>query len=98
LRESLISDDQPETRFAHPARDAIPMTSSEAHIGSTAVPGLAAKPVIDFMAASRHLRHPAGIAAASDLCYSAWPYQADREHWNIAWLTPAGSRRRQGAI
>ena len=52
------------------------------HIGSTAVPGLAAKPVIDIMAGVQTLEasRPA-IAAATDLGYCYWPYQADREHW-----------------
>jgi GrpB-like predicted nucleotidyltransferase (UPF0157 family) len=52
------------------------------HIGSTAVPGLAAKPVIDIMAGVRTLAvsHPA-IAAATQVGYCYWPYQADREHW-----------------
>jgi GrpB-like predicted nucleotidyltransferase (UPF0157 family) len=52
------------------------------HIGSTAVPGLAAKPVIDIMAGVRTLvaSRPA-IAAATRLGYCYWPYQADREHW-----------------
>ena len=52
------------------------------HIGSTAVPGLAAKPVIDIMAGVRTLAdsRPA-IAAATELGYCYAPYQADREHW-----------------
>ncbi len=52
------------------------------HIGSTAVPGLAAKPVIDIMAGVQALEtsRPA-IAAATALGYCYWPYQADVEHW-----------------
>jgi GrpB-like predicted nucleotidyltransferase (UPF0157 family) len=52
------------------------------HIGSTAVPGLAAKPVIDIMAGVQTLEasRPA-ILAASELGYCYWPYQADLEHW-----------------
>jgi GrpB-like predicted nucleotidyltransferase (UPF0157 family) len=52
------------------------------HIGSTAVPGLAAKPVIDIMAGVRTLdASRAAIAVAADLGYCYWPYQADLEHW-----------------
>ena len=52
------------------------------HIGSTAVPGLAAKPVIDIMAGVRTLAdsEPA-IAAASELGYCYAPYRPDVEHW-----------------
>ena len=52
------------------------------HIGSTAIPGLAAKPVIDIMAAVETLAgsRPA-IAAATVLGYCYAPYQADLEHW-----------------
>ncbi len=52
------------------------------HIGSTAVPGLAAKPVIDIMAAVRTLEEsrPA-IDAATELGYCYAPYQAELEHW-----------------
>lgn len=52
------------------------------HIGSTAVLGLAAKPVIDIMAGVQTLEasRPA-ITVANDLGYCHWPYQADLEHW-----------------
>ncbi len=52
------------------------------HIGSTAVPGLAAKPVIDIMApvASLEAARPA-IAAAAALQYLHAPYQAEVMHW-----------------
>lgn len=52
------------------------------HIGSTAVPGLAAKPVVDIMAGVRSLdeSRPA-IAAASALGYCHAPYQVELEHW-----------------
>lgn len=52
------------------------------HIGSTAVPGLAAKPVIDIMAAVTTLdaSRPA-IQAATELGYCFHPYRAESEHW-----------------
>ena len=52
------------------------------HIGSTAVPGLAAKPVIDIMAAVETLdssRQAIERVAALGYCY--FPYQADVRHW-----------------
>ena len=55
------------------------------HIGSTAIPGLAAKPVIDVMAGVETLdaSRPA-IAALADLGYCYAPYRADSEHWFCA--------------
>jgi GrpB-like predicted nucleotidyltransferase (UPF0157 family) len=52
------------------------------HIGSTAVAGLAAKPVIDIMApvASLH-ESDAAIAAAGKLGYLYHPYRAEVMHW-----------------
>ena len=52
------------------------------HIGSTAIVGLAAKPVIDIMAGVRTLddSRPA-IAAATELGYCYSDYQPDIEHW-----------------
>jgi GrpB-like predicted nucleotidyltransferase (UPF0157 family) len=52
------------------------------HIGSTAVPGLAAKAVIDIMAGVDTLdaSRPA-IAVLADLGYCYFPYRADSEHW-----------------
>ena len=52
------------------------------HIGSTAVPGLPAKPVIDIMAPVASLDAARGaITAAAALQYAHAPYQADRMHW-----------------
>jgi len=52
------------------------------HIGSTAVPGLAAKPVIDIMGgvSSLEASRPA-IAAATELGYCYAPYRPEFEHW-----------------
>ncbi|HJR58318.1 MAG TPA: GrpB family protein [Vicinamibacterales bacterium] len=52
------------------------------HIGSTAIPGVAAKPVVDIMGAVRTLEEsrPA-IAAAATLGYCYAPYQVECEHW-----------------
>jgi GrpB-like predicted nucleotidyltransferase (UPF0157 family) len=52
------------------------------HIGSTAVPGLGAKPVIDIMAGVETLEssRPA-IQAAGQLGYCYAPYRPDEEHW-----------------
>ena len=52
------------------------------HIGSTAIPGLAAKPVIDIMASVPTLddSRPA-IRAAAALGYWYAPYRAEFEHW-----------------
>jgi GrpB-like predicted nucleotidyltransferase (UPF0157 family) len=61
------------------------------HIGSTAVPGLSAKPVIDMMAAvvSLESARPA-ITAAARLGYCYFPYRPDLEHW---FCKPSASHR-----
>jgi GrpB-like predicted nucleotidyltransferase (UPF0157 family) len=52
------------------------------HVGSTAVPGLAAKPVIDIMAAVGTLEESRGaIAALRGQGYQYSPYRADEMHW-----------------
>jgi GrpB-like predicted nucleotidyltransferase (UPF0157 family) len=52
------------------------------HIGSTAIPGLAAKPVIDIMAGVESLAGSrSAIDAAATLGYCYFPYQADVRHW-----------------
>ena len=58
------------------------LAGSIEHIGSTAVAGLAAKPVIDIMAAVHSLEasRPA-FEAVAQLGYVYFPYQADAMHW-----------------
>jgi GrpB-like predicted nucleotidyltransferase (UPF0157 family) len=52
------------------------------HIGSTAVPGLAAKPVIDIMAAVHDLPSSTGaIEALRPHGYCYFDYKADVMHW-----------------
>ncbi len=52
------------------------------HIGSTAVPGLSAKPVIDVMAPVSDLASSRGaIAAAQAVGYCYYPYKPDEMHW-----------------
>jgi GrpB-like predicted nucleotidyltransferase (UPF0157 family) len=52
------------------------------HIGSTAVPGLAAKPVIDIMAPVASLEASRGaIDALRALAYHYAPYRPDVMHW-----------------
>ncbi|OGB60067.1 MAG: hypothetical protein A2503_14470 [Burkholderiales bacterium RIFOXYD12_FULL_59_19] len=52
------------------------------HIGSTAVVGLSAKPVIDIMAPVRDLESSRqAIAAAQSVGYCYFPYKPDEMHW-----------------
>jgi GrpB-like predicted nucleotidyltransferase (UPF0157 family) len=52
------------------------------HVGSTAVPGLIAKPVIDIMAGVESLEASRGaITAAGKIGYCYFPYKADSMHW-----------------
>jgi len=52
------------------------------HVGSTAVPGLKAKPIIDIMAGVRDLpSSKAAIEALKPLSYCYAPYKADVMHW-----------------
>jgi GrpB-like predicted nucleotidyltransferase (UPF0157 family) len=52
------------------------------HVGSTAVPGLAAKPVIDIMAPVKDLESShASLAALEAIGYRYSPYKAEVEHW-----------------
>jgi GrpB-like predicted nucleotidyltransferase (UPF0157 family) len=52
------------------------------HIGSTAVPGLCAKPVIDIMIPVHSLddARPA-LGVLERFGYHYWPYKADEMHW-----------------
>lgn len=58
------------------------LTGSIEHIGSTAVPGLRAKPVLDIMAGVESLEAslPA-IQSVSRLDYVHYPYRAEVMHW-----------------
>lgn len=69
------------------------ITGTREHIGSTAVAELAAKPVVDIMAAvdSLEASRPA-IAAVAQLGYVYYPYQADAMHW---FCKPSPSLRTQ---
>lgn len=61
------------------------------HIGSTAVPGLAAKPIIDIMAPVESLQTSCpAIEAATKLGYCYAPYKAEVMHW---FCKPAPSAR-----
>jgi GrpB-like predicted nucleotidyltransferase (UPF0157 family) len=52
------------------------------HVGSTAVPGLAAKPVIDILAGVRDLPSSVGaLDALAELEYKYAPYRAREMHW-----------------
>ena len=85
------------------------LTGPVEHIGSTAVPGLAAKAVIDIMAgvASLDTSRPA-IDAAAALGYCYYPYRPDREHWfckpspafrtHHLHLVPFGSEQWRGTL
>jgi GrpB-like predicted nucleotidyltransferase (UPF0157 family) len=61
------------------------------HIGSTAVPGLAAKPVIDIMAGVESLEGSrAALAVLERYSYCYAPYRAEVMHWLCK---PSPSRR-----
>lgn len=52
------------------------------HVGSTAVPDLVAKPIIDIMAPVRSLKESAAaIEAATAVGYVYYPYKAEVMHW-----------------
>ena len=52
------------------------------HIGSTAVPGLHAKPIIDIMAPVQDLESSIrAIEAAQSVGYCYYPYKPDQMHW-----------------
>lgn len=52
------------------------------HIGSTAVQGLAAKPVIDIMAPVQSLAASKGaVSRAAQLEYQYFPYKPEAMHW-----------------
>jgi GrpB-like predicted nucleotidyltransferase (UPF0157 family) len=80
------------------------ITGGVHHVGSTAIPGLAAKPIIDIMVGVRDLgstRPCIDLLSALDHCYA--PYRADVMHWfckpdpqrrtHHLHLVPTGSRR-----
>ena len=52
------------------------------HIGSAAIPGMVAKPVIDIMAAVESLDASRGaISAATNAGYLYFPYRPELMHW-----------------
>lgn len=84
----IVTSDPAWPRLFEAEREAIARTlaawivGSIEHIGSTAIPGLAAKPVIDIMAGVQTLEasRPA-IDAAPGLGYCYFPYRPHSEHW-----------------
>ena len=85
--ELVASDPSWPALFEHESRELRQvlgawLTGPIEHIGSTAVPGISAKPVIDIMAGVRDLEtsRPA-IEAAATLGYCYAPYQPDQRHW-----------------
>jgi len=61
------------------------------HVGSTAVPGLLAKPTIDIMVGVRDL--PSSLdarVALADIAYQYFPYRPDVMHW---FCKPSPARR-----
>lgn len=61
------------------------------HIGSTAVPGLEAKPIIDIMAGVRDLASSEDArAAVAPLDYHYFPYRPEAMHW---FCKPSPARR-----
>ncbi len=80
------------------------LTGAVHHVGSTAVPGLAAKPVIDILAGVESLdASRACFERLEALGYSYAPYRPDEMHWfckpspahrtHHLHLVPTGSRR-----
>jgi GrpB-like predicted nucleotidyltransferase (UPF0157 family) len=58
------------------------LTGPIEHIGSTAIPGLAAKPIIDIMAGVSDLASSLDARAALELLqYLYFPYRSDFMHW-----------------
>ena len=58
------------------------LAGSVEHVGSTAVPGLSAKPVIDLMAPVHSLAESrAAIKAAESVGYVYYPYKSGVIHW-----------------
>jgi len=52
------------------------------HVGSTAVPGLAAKPVIDIMAGVANLENSrSAITLLPSIEYNYFPYRPESMHW-----------------
>jgi len=61
------------------------------HVGSTSVPGLAAKPVIDILVGVRSLPDARGcFESLAELGYMYAPYRAEEMHW---FCKPHPSRR-----
>lgn len=69
------------------------------HIGSTAVPGLAAKPIVDLMASVTDL--DTVVAQASEqLASDGWayvPHELDRRPWRRFFVKPDSSGQRRAA-
>ncbi len=64
------------------------------HVGSTAIPGLPAKPIVDLMAPVRHLAETP--AADSPLSVAGWelvPPALDERPWRRFYVQPEGDRR-----
>jgi len=52
------------------------------HVGSTAIPGMVAKPVIDIMVGVKSLKESkSAIELLKQLGYHYWPYKEEVMHW-----------------